>query len=110
MPLKRRVFKFHFQIPFLFQNASDELLAFYLSHSCAVMFVDAERFFGYLVVVVAVVSLFLLTITGLLVALALRIAQTKVISTRTYKMHKSLTISLCIQVIFEQKLPFFGPK
>ncbi|KAI1732330.1 serpentine type 7TM GPCR chemoreceptor srh domain-containing protein [Ditylenchus destructor] len=75
-----------------------ELLPFYHSHACAVMIVATEVLIRYLSAVVPSVALIVGLIIGVLVLLIKRLSAWKHnISAKTYRMHKSLTISLCFQ-------------
>ncbi|KAI1703016.1 serpentine type 7TM GPCR chemoreceptor srh domain-containing protein [Ditylenchus destructor] len=74
------------------------LLPFYQTHPCAVMLSDADMLIHYLYAILPTSTVIYTLIMSCLALLGWRLRNMKHnMSAKTYKMHKSLTISLCFQ-------------
>ncbi|KAI1710026.1 serpentine type 7TM GPCR chemoreceptor srh domain-containing protein [Ditylenchus destructor] len=73
-------------------------LLFYESHSCAVMMLNSEMLIRYLYTTMPTVILASVLVTTPIILITRQLSKVKhTVSAKTYKMHRSLTLSLCFQ-------------
>ncbi|KAI1697672.1 serpentine type 7TM GPCR chemoreceptor srh domain-containing protein [Ditylenchus destructor] len=80
------------------QHNYPNLIPFYESHSCAVMMVSSAMLIRYLYITMPTVILASVLVNTPIILITRQLSKVKhTVSAKTYKMHKSLTVSLCFQ-------------